>query len=108
MHVKSKWQFKNSSLEKSRKSFGISDHMSQEKIAFSLYSNPLKTTMLYTEAKLFFASLRAAGSGMSTNFLPFNARSGLSISLKSPYAEGIQNARVSELEKGQEMPFALT
>ena len=116
MHVKSKWQFKNSSLEKSRKSFGISDHMSQEKIAFSLYSHPVKTTMLflnvmlvlYTEAKLFFASLRAAGSGMSTNFLPFNARSGLSISLKSPYAEGIQNARVSELEKGQEMPFALT
>ena len=56
----------------------------------------------------FFASLRAAGGGMSTNFLPFNARSGLSISLKSPYAEGIQNARVSGLEKGQEMPFALT
>ena len=82
MHVKSKWQFKNGSLEKSRKSFGISDHMSQEKIAFSLYSNPLKTTMLYTEAKLFFASLRAAGGGMSTNFLPFNARSGLSISFQ--------------------------
>ena len=57
MHVKSKWQFKNSSLEKSRKSFGISDHMSQEKIAFSLYSNPLKTTMLYTEAKLFLHRL---------------------------------------------------
>ena len=65
MHVKSKWQFKNSSLEKSRKSFGISDHMSQEKIAFSLYSHPVKTTMLflnvmlvlYTEAKLFGIAL---------------------------------------------------
>ena len=79
MHVKSKWQFKNSSLEKSRKSFGISDHMSQEKIAFSLYSHPVKTTMLflnvmlvlYTETKLFGIALG--------HFLLFNARSGLSI-----------------------------